>query len=162
MENLTKIVLLRGICTFSTIYESYYFGDCTKWIRTKRGSPVLMYHNIDAIYCFSSQGLSKHRCQGCLLHPTNFWKVMSCTPGVWQFYYIRLNFEDLLVNSTCCLKILLCMITYSQNWWMRIATAGKLCSPHMQKHSVMYWFLISHYNIFLQNMGKFRFSFQFY
>ena len=25
-----KIVLLRGICTFSTIYESYYFGDRTK------------------------------------------------------------------------------------------------------------------------------------
>ena len=40
-ENLTKIVLLRGICTFSTIYESYYFRDRTKWIRTKWGSPVL-------------------------------------------------------------------------------------------------------------------------
>ena len=38
-QNL-KIVLLRGICTFSTIYESYYFGDRTKWICTKRGSPV--------------------------------------------------------------------------------------------------------------------------
>ena len=36
-----KIVLLRGICTFITIYESYYFGDRTKWIRTKRGPPVL-------------------------------------------------------------------------------------------------------------------------
>ena len=29
------------MCTFSTIYESYYFGDHTKWIRTKWGSPVL-------------------------------------------------------------------------------------------------------------------------
>ena len=27
---LTKIVLLRGIRTFSTIYESYYFGNRTK------------------------------------------------------------------------------------------------------------------------------------
>ena len=42
-ENLTNIVLLRGICTFSTIYESYYFGDRTKWIRTKRGSPVFWF-----------------------------------------------------------------------------------------------------------------------
>ena len=39
-QNL-KIVLLRGICTFSTIYELYYFRDRTKWIRTKRGPPVL-------------------------------------------------------------------------------------------------------------------------
>ena len=26
-ENLTKIVLLRGIRTFNTMYESYYFGE---------------------------------------------------------------------------------------------------------------------------------------
>ena len=37
----SKIVLLRGIRTFSTNLESYYFGDRTMWGRTKRGSPVL-------------------------------------------------------------------------------------------------------------------------
>ena len=30
LQNRTKIVLLWGIHTFSTIYESYYFGDRTK------------------------------------------------------------------------------------------------------------------------------------
>ena len=52
-QNL-KIILLRGICTFSTIYEWYYFGDRTKWIRTKRGSPVVanFLHNYDEIVNF--------------------------------------------------------------------------------------------------------------
>ena len=36
-----KIILYRGIHTISTILNSYYTGDCTKWICTKRGPPVL-------------------------------------------------------------------------------------------------------------------------
>ena len=35
-----KIVLYREIHTISTIFNSYYTGHRTKWILTKRGSPV--------------------------------------------------------------------------------------------------------------------------
>ena len=37
---LLKIVLYREIWLFSKILNSYYTGDCTKWIHTKRGPPV--------------------------------------------------------------------------------------------------------------------------
>ena len=61
---LSKIVLLWGISTFSTIYESYYFGDPTKWIRTKQGSPVywpllVLSFNCFMIGCLSQRGSLK-------------------------------------------------------------------------------------------------------
>ena len=37
-------------------------------------------------------------------HPQNFWAVMSGTCVFWQFYFIILNFEDLLVVGTRCFK----------------------------------------------------------
>ena len=45
-----KIVLYREFVRFSTILNSYYTGDRTKWIRTKRGSPVSNKWSVQYIF----------------------------------------------------------------------------------------------------------------
>ena len=41
-----KLYYIGEFVLFSTILNSYYTRDCTKWIRTKKGSPVIATCNI--------------------------------------------------------------------------------------------------------------------
>ena len=79
-----KIVLYWGILLLSTILDSYYTGDRTKWIRTKWGSPVYVFFNLERWHYNLFPDCSFFRYQLRLLF--TFWKFLKISQLLFTFW----------------------------------------------------------------------------